>query len=66
MKKVLIFLLVVGVLTLGTFSIFHEVCDEPIQENGEFSDFEDLKDFEDFEGSTTNGGGQDGGGPAPG
>ena len=58
MKKVLIFLLVAGVLMLGTYTIAEEM-----PEASEHVDFSDGEDFPDPSGDPSPDGGGTGGGP---
>jgi hypothetical protein len=64
MKKSIMFLLIVGVLMLGTIAITEAICENAFQN----IDFSDGGDFEPQGegGSTTNGGGGSGSHPAPG
>lgn len=59
MKKMFVFLFVMGILMLGTLSMLDDAQEEPIQEN---IDFSDPEDFGESDGNTINGGGQGGGG----
>jgi hypothetical protein len=65
MRKMFIFLLIVGVLLLGTFSVAQEVCENAFQENISFSDDGDFGD-PGTGGVTPDGGGGGGSGPIPG
>jgi hypothetical protein len=59
MKKMLVFLLVVGILMIGTLSMVDDTQENPIQE---YKDFSDPEDFGDSGSYIINGGGQGGGG----
>ncbi len=63
MRKMLVFLLIVGVLIGGTFSIVEDVCEKAAQET-EFFNVRDIEGPGD-EGAAPCGGGQGGAG-APG
>ena len=59
MKKMLVFVLVIGILMLGALSIFDDAQEKPLQKNVDFSDPEGFGDSGSY---TINGGGQGGGG----
>lgn len=60
MKKVLIFLLVVGILLIGTVSVIEEISEHPLTQQGEYSD-ESSEDT-----TPCGGGGGSGDGGVPG
>jgi hypothetical protein len=64
MKKVLIFLLIVGLLTAGAISVVQDVCVQITQENFELPNDYPIDSLDD--GSTINGGGGGTGGGVPG
>lgn len=68
MRKVFIFVLIVGVLMLGTFSIIGEVSDRPLcQKTADFSgEFFENHNFGDQDFIDGDGHGGDGSGPIPG
>ena len=61
MKKVLIFLLVIGVLMVGTC-----VFGETSEESSEYMEFSDERPLDDYDPIPYGGNGGDGGGPIPG
>ncbi len=59
MKKMFVFLFVIGILMLGTLVMLDDAQEKPIQEN---MDFSDPENFGDSDGYTINGEGHGGGG----
>lgn len=65
MKKVIMFVLIVGLLVLGTFFVGETSAGTSSHKHEDFSGTQDSQDPV-YGGVTINGGGQGGGGPAPG
>ena len=66
MKKVLIFLLVLGVLIIGTVAAVEELAEDSFQEHSDFSNFSKGNTPNGFGDITPDGGHGDGDGGIPG